>query len=64
MPGATSVRVSAVAPSGEIAQTTCNASPCEVEIDARQGDYLFLLQYLSASGKVVATSEVPVGQGR
>jgi hypothetical protein len=34
-----------------------------VSIDYQEGDYLFLLEYLSASGAVLATSEVPAGQG-
>jgi hypothetical protein len=61
--GATQVRVTTMAPNGETAQTVCTSSPCGVSIDDQEGDYLFLLEYLSASGAVLATSEVPAGQG-
>jgi hypothetical protein len=63
IPGAASVRVTSMAPSGEIVQTPCAASPCTVAIDDRQGDYVFNLEYLSSNGTVLASTALPVVQG-
>jgi hypothetical protein len=64
VPNATAVRVTTTAPSGEIVQASCSASPCTVAIDDRQGDHIFHLEYLSASGAVLAATELPTLQGR
>jgi hypothetical protein len=62
--GATAVRVSMIAPNGEVTETPCSSSPCTVTMDDRQGDHIFRLEYLSANGTVLASSQLPVVQGR
>jgi hypothetical protein len=63
VPGAAAVRVETIAPNGDVAETPCTSSPCTVTIDERQGDYIFRLEYLSAGGAVLATTQMPVVQG-
>ncbi len=63
VPGAVAVRVTGMAPSGEIVQASCAASPCTVAIDERQGDHIFTLEYLSSSGAVLASTALPLVQG-
>jgi hypothetical protein len=64
VPGATAVRITATAPSGETLQTTCSSSPCTVEIDSQQGDHLFRMEYLSPTGSVLSSTVMPAVQGR
>jgi hypothetical protein len=64
VPGAAAIRVVATAPSGVTTTTNCNASPCAVSVDHRQGDPLLSLQYLSATGAVLASSSAPVIGGQ
>lgn len=52
--GASQARITVMQPSGATTQTTCSSSPCRVTVDARQGDHLIRLDYLSASGSVVS----------
>jgi hypothetical protein len=54
------VQLQITAPSGATASTLCFASPCPVTVDARQGNHLMKMVYLSISGRVLATSEVTV----
>ncbi|MBZ5581203.1 MAG: hypothetical protein LAQ30_03175, partial [Acidobacteriia bacterium] len=58
--GAAKARLRATAPSGAIVQVECGASPCAIPIDGRQGKYLIDVQYLSATGKVVAVTQLPM----
>jgi hypothetical protein len=60
--GATQVRVTTTAPDSTISETVCSSSPCAVTVDRRQGDHLIQLQYLSASGAILASTESPVIQ--
>jgi hypothetical protein len=62
--GTTQVRVTTTAPDGGTAQTACTSSPCAVTIDDQEGNYIFRLEYLSASGAVLAATEMPTVQGR
>ncbi|MCW5963523.1 MAG: hypothetical protein KIT83_05745 [Bryobacterales bacterium] len=54
IPQATLFRVITFYPSGRTASVQCTASPCEILVDARQGDHWILKQYLSANGELVA----------
>jgi hypothetical protein len=56
VPAATQVRLTLTKPDGTTAQTTCTSSPCSITSDAREGDHLLVLDYLSAAGPVLATS--------
>jgi hypothetical protein len=53
VPGAVKARLKATAPSGETVETECSSSPCTVNVDRRQGEYLVDIQYLSRDGKVL-----------
>jgi hypothetical protein len=57
VPDAAQVRVTVKKPDGSTAQTTCSASACQITVDARQGDHLVRLEYLSPVEKVLATSD-------
>lgn len=57
VPGATQLRVTLRKPTGATVQSTCASSPCVVTADRRQGNHNLTLEYLSAAGKVLATSE-------
>jgi hypothetical protein len=63
VPGAAAVRVKTTAPNGEQIETSCASSPCMVTIDDRQGDHIFRLDYLSASGAVLASTGLPIAEG-
>jgi hypothetical protein len=52
-PAGTSALVTVVQPSGQTDQTACPASPCEVTVDAQQGDHLMTIDYLSPAGNVI-----------
>jgi hypothetical protein len=54
IPGASSVVITATAPSGAKTVTACTSSPCSVIADARQGTYLVQLQYLSPGSRPLA----------
>jgi hypothetical protein len=58
--GALKARAVITAPSGAVSQVECASSPCEVTMDSRQGKHLIQLQYLSGSGAVLATTEIPI----
>lgn len=62
--GTAAVRVSTIAPDGAVVNTSCTSSPCAVTIDERQGDHIFRVEYLSATGAVLASSELAMSQGR
>jgi len=64
VPGATAIRVVTTNPSGVTYTTNCNALPCAVTVDRRQGDHLVSIQYLSATGAVLASSSAPVIGGQ
>jgi hypothetical protein len=64
VPGATAARVTTTDPSGVTYITNCNALPCAVTVDHRQGDHLVSIQYLSATGAVLASSSVPIIGGQ
>jgi hypothetical protein len=55
--GATQVRVTIRKPDGGTVQSVCQASPCAVTVDERQGDHLMRLEYLSADDRVLARGE-------
>jgi hypothetical protein len=54
---ATQVRITLTQPSGVTVTQTCSASPCAVQADARQGNHVEQLAYLSASGQTLATGD-------
>jgi hypothetical protein len=64
VPGAAAIRVVATAPSGVTSTTTCGALPCAVTVDHRQGDHLLSIQYLSATGAVLASTNAPLIGGQ
>ncbi len=64
VPGATAARITATDPSGVIYITNCNALRCAVTVDNRQGGHLVSIQYLSATGAVLASSSVPLIGGQ
>jgi hypothetical protein len=57
VPNATNVDVVLTAPNGVVVTTNCTASPCSATADARQGNYLLVLKYKSASGEVLAQTD-------
>jgi hypothetical protein len=63
IPGAAGVRATATAPDGESIQVSCSSSPCAVPIDARQGEHIFRIEYLSHTGAVLAASEATSDSG-
>jgi hypothetical protein len=64
VPGATAARIVATPPSGGAVQVSCASSPCTVDIDDRQGDHIFDVEYLSASGTVLARTKQPTMHGQ
>ncbi len=64
VPGAAAIRVVTTDPSGVTSTTNCGALPCAVTVDHRQGDHLMSIQYLSATGAVLASSSVPLIGGQ
>lgn len=57
VPNAARVNVTLTEPSGTKVSATCTSSPCAVTADARQGDHLVQLTYLSASGAALAVQD-------
>jgi hypothetical protein len=57
VPNATNVDVVLTAPNGVTTTTNCTASPCSATADARQGNYLLVLRYKSASDQVLAQTD-------
>jgi len=57
VPHATQARITLTQPSGVATTQTCSASPCAVQADARQGNHVVQLVYLSASGQSLATGD-------
>ena len=54
VPQATQARITLTQPSGVTVTQTCSASPCAVQADARQGNHVAQLVYLSAGGQPLA----------
>jgi len=54
---ATHVTVTMTQPSGAVATATCSTSPCAVQADARQGNHVAQVTYLSASGATLAIGD-------
>ena len=54
---ATQARITLTQPSGVTVTQTCSTSPCAVQADARQGNHVAQLTYLSASGQMLATGD-------
>jgi K319L-like, PKD domain len=57
VPQATQARITLTQPSGIIVTRTCSASPCAVLADARQGNHVAQLVYLSAGGQTLASAD-------
>ena len=57
VPQATQARITLTQPSGVTFTQTCSASPCAVQADARQGNHVAQLVYLSAGGQLLATAD-------
>ncbi len=56
-------RITLTSPDGTTSVSTCNSSPCSVTVDARQGQPLAKVDYLSASDAVLAPGDaVPLRQ--
>jgi hypothetical protein len=60
VPGSTALQVTTTAPNGQVAVTTCSSTPCAVQIDSRLGNHLIQPSFVSSSGKVVASSQIPI----
>jgi hypothetical protein len=58
--GAAKVSVRATEPSGVASETECTSSPCAVVVDARQGRPFIELNYLSATGAILARDRLPL----
>jgi hypothetical protein len=57
VPQATQARITLTQPSGITVTQTCSASPCAVQADARQGNHVAQLVYLSAGGQTLAAAD-------
>jgi hypothetical protein len=57
VPQATQARITLTQPSGIIVTQTCSTSPCAVQADARQGNHVAQLVYLSAGGQILASAD-------
>ena len=57
VPQATQARITLTQPSGVAVTQTCSASPCAVQADARQGNHVVQIVYLSAGGQTLATGD-------
>ena len=57
VPQATQAQITLTQPSGVVMTQTCSASPCALQADARQGNHVAQLVYLSASGQTLATGD-------
>ncbi len=57
VPQATQVRITLAQPSGITVTQTCSAPPCAVQGDARQGNHVAQLVYLSAGGQPLASGD-------
>jgi hypothetical protein len=55
--GAAKVGIATTAPDGTVSHVECTSSPCGVPAPGPPGDRSIQLQYLSATGKVLATGE-------
>ncbi len=55
VPNAAKVRVNYTQPDGTLVTHTCTTSPCTVTADAREGNHIVTLDYLT-SGDVVIVS--------
>ncbi len=60
--GPVKVRITTVAPNGEVSRQICSASPCAVSFDARQGEYRVMLDYLTARDVVIFTENSVVNR--
>ena len=54
VPKADHVEMTVMQPSGVRMTVSCSSSPCPVTVDKRQGKHLVQINYLSASGSLVA----------
>lgn len=57
VPQAAQVRITLTQPSGVSLTQTCYASPCAVQADARQGNHVAQLVYLSSGGQILSSAE-------
>jgi hypothetical protein len=55
--GAALAKFTSTAPNGKVTTTTCNASPCEVTMDARQGEHVLQMEYLTAGSVRVSLGD-------
>ena len=60
VPGAAKARIAITTPDGQTSYTDCGASPCFITGENGQGSGQIRLEFLSASGKVVAQSELSI----
>jgi hypothetical protein len=60
VPGAASALIKVTEPSGSITYFTCSASPCQVQVDARQGAPWYKILYLDSQGNTLqqATADI------
>jgi hypothetical protein len=54
---ATQAKVTVTAPNGLVSTVLCSSSPCAIPVDARSGSVLAEVDYLNASGAVIAPGD-------
>jgi hypothetical protein len=60
VPNAASARIAITTPDGQTSYTGCGPSPCFIGGDSGEGAGQIRLEFLSSTGKVVASSELPI----
>ncbi|WP_031494835.1 PKD domain-containing protein [Bryobacter aggregatus] len=55
--GAAKARLTVTEPSGRTIVYTCADSPCQVDLDRRQGDHWLKIEYLSASDEILLSNK-------
>lgn len=55
--GAASARIRVTKPSGAEAVYSCSSSPCQIEVDARQGAHWYRIEYLDSRNAVLSAGE-------
>src|SRR5690606_37012308 len=59
MGGADHADIRMTAPNGVESTYTCTSSPCAVDVDLRQGSYLYTIQFMSATNQPLAPESIP-----
>lgn len=57
--GAASAQITVTQPSGAVQEYSCTSSPCQIQVDRRQGDHWVSVEYRNASGTPVGPRPDP-----